>query len=75
MFYNMCFTDVELSFLFTESSSKRIDSNIYEINGFQIRFFTKEEIESFLAKYFEIKKNQEGYEEPASLYFVSCYKK
>jgi hypothetical protein len=60
MFYNMRFTDVELRFLFRESSrvlknngllffsvrsdkdvlynkGKKIDENIYEINGFQIR--------------------------------------
>ena len=76
MFYNMRFTDVELSFLFEESSrvlknngllyfsvrsdndvlynkGMKIDSNIYEIDGFQIRFFTKPQIKSFLSDYFE----------------------
>jgi SAM-dependent methyltransferase len=98
MFYNMRFTDVELSFLFKESSrilknngllyfsvrsdndvlynkGKKIDNNIYEINGFQIRFFTKEQIESFLVNHFEIKDIEECYEVPVSLYLVFCYKK
>ena len=78
MFYNMRFTDEELSFLFKESSrvlrnngllyfsvrsdkdvlynkGKKIDNNIYEINGFQIRFFTKEQIESFLVNHLKSK--------------------
>jgi hypothetical protein len=98
MFYNMRFTDVELSFLFKESSrvlknngllyfsvrsdndvlynkGKKIDNNIYEINGFEIRFFTKEEIESFLVNHFEIKDIEECYEVPVSLYLVFSYKK
>jgi ubiquinone/menaquinone biosynthesis C-methylase UbiE len=98
MFYNMRFTDVELRFLFRESSrvlknngllffsvrsdkdvlynkGQKIDNNIYEINGFQIRFFTKEQIKSFLVNYFEIKNIEEGYEVPVSLYLVLCYKK
>jgi SAM-dependent methyltransferase len=98
MFYNMRFTDVELSFLFEESSrvlknngllyfsvrsdndvlynkGKKIDNNIYEINGFQIRFFTKEQIESFLVIHFEIKNIEECYEVPVSLYLVFCDKK
>jgi len=98
MFYNMRFTDVELSFLFKESSrvlknngllyfsvrsdndvlynkGNKIGNNIYEINGFQIRFFTKEQIESFLVNHFEIKDIEECYEVPVSLYLVFCYKK
>ena len=98
MFYNMRFTDEELSYLFKESSrvlknngflcfsvrsdkdvfynkGKKIDSNVYEINGFQIRFFTKEQIKSFLLDYFEIKNIEESYEEPVSLYLVFCNKK
>jgi len=57
------------------NKGKKIDSNIYEINGFQIRFFTKPQIKSFLSNYFEIKNIIESYEEPVSLYFVFCYKK
>jgi len=98
MFYNMRFTDEELSYLFKESSrvlknngllyfsvrsdkdvlynkGKKIDNKIYEINGFQIRFFTKELIESFLANYFEINNIEESYEEPVNLYLVFCNKK
>lgn len=98
MFYNMRFTDVELSFLFKESSrvlknngllyfsvrsdndvlynkGKKIGNNIYEINGFQIRFFSKPQISSFLSDYFEIKNITEDYEGAANLYLVFCYKK
>ena len=98
MFYNMCFTDEELGFLFKESNrvlknngllyfsvrsdkdvlynkGKKIDNNIYEINGFQIRFFTKRQIQLFLENYFEIKNIEESYEEPVNLYFVFCRKK
>jgi SAM-dependent methyltransferase len=57
------------------NKGKKIDSNIYEINGFQIRFFTKPQIKSFLSNYFEIKNIIESYEEPVSLYFIFCYKK
>ena len=57
------------------NKGKKIDSNVYEINGFQIRFFTKEQIKAFLANYFEIKNIEESYEEPVSLYLVFCNKK
>jgi cyclopropane fatty-acyl-phospholipid synthase-like methyltransferase len=57
------------------NNGKKIDSNIYEINGFQIRFFTKIQIKSFLSDYFEIKNIEESYEEPVSLYLVFCNKK
>ncbi|MGI0030063.1 MAG: class I SAM-dependent methyltransferase [Nitrososphaeraceae archaeon] len=57
------------------NKGKKIDNNIYEVNGFQIRFFTKRQIQSFLANYFEIKNIEESYEEPVSLYLVFCNKK
>jgi SAM-dependent methyltransferase len=57
------------------NKGKKIDSNIYEINGFQIRFFTKPQIKSFLSNHFEIKKIEESYEEPVSLYLVFSIKK
>ncbi len=57
------------------NKGKKIDENIYEINGFQIRFFTKKQIESFLSNHFEIKKIEESYEEPVSLYLVFSTKK
>lgn len=51
----------------------RIDDEIYDINGFQIRFFTTEEIENLCEgfKTFEIK---EDYEEPVTLYLVTSRK-
>ena len=52
------------------NKGKKIDSNIYEINGFQIRFFTKPQIKSVLSNHFEIKNIEESYEEPVSLYLV-----
>ena len=57
------------------NKGKKIESNIYEINGFQIRFFTKPQIKSFLSNRFEIKKIEESYEEPVSLYLVFSDKK
>ncbi|HKX20363.1 MAG TPA: class I SAM-dependent methyltransferase [Nitrososphaeraceae archaeon] len=56
------------------NKGKKIDDKIYEINGFQIRFFTKDQIELFLSNYFEINNIQESYEEPVALYFVFCHK-
>ena len=56
------------------NTGRKIDNNIFEINGFQIRFFTKSQIRSFLSEKFQIKKIVEDYEEPASLYFVFCNK-
>jgi SAM-dependent methyltransferase len=57
------------------NKGKKIGSNIYEINGFQIRFLTKMQIKSFLSDYFEIKNIEESYEEPVTLYLVFCNKK
>ena len=57
------------------NKGKKIDNNIYEVNGFQIRFFTKRQIQSFLENYFKIKNIEESYEEPVNLYFVFCRKK
>jgi ubiquinone/menaquinone biosynthesis C-methylase UbiE len=52
----------------------KITENIYDINGFQIRFFTKLDIEFFVNDMFNIQSITEDYEEPASLYIVICYK-
>ena len=52
----------------------KIAENIYDINGFQIRFFTKQDIQFFVNDKFEIMKIIEDYEEPANLYFVICWK-
>ena len=57
------------------NTGKKIDTNIYEINGFQIRFFSKSQIKFFLSDQFEIKSVIEDYEEPASLYLVFSFKK
>ena len=51
----------------------KIDNNedIYEINGFQIRFFSIEQIKSLLSSsYFTIDKIMKDNENLASLYFV-----
>ena len=51
----------------------KIAENIYDINGFHIRFFTEEDIKFFVKVNFEIQKIIEDYEESESLYFVFCY--
>ena len=48
--------------------------NIYDINGFTIRFFTKQDINFFLDDNFKIQNIIEDYEDPANLYLVICYK-
>src|SRR5918994_38206 len=52
----------------------KVSGSIYDINGFQIRFFTKEDIKYFVNNNFKIQNIIEDYEEPANLYFVICYK-
>ena len=52
----------------------KIAENVYDINGFHIRFFTKQDINFFVNGNFEIQKIIEDYEEPASLYLAFCYK-
>jgi SAM-dependent methyltransferase len=52
----------------------KIAENIYDINGFHIKFFTKEDIKFFMNSNFEIRKIIPDYEDPVSLYFVFCYK-
>ncbi len=50
-----------------------VDKGVYEINCFQIRFFTQNEIRDLIEpEYFEILWIHEDYEEPVSLYLVSC---
>jgi SAM-dependent methyltransferase len=47
----------------------QVEKNIYDINGFQIRFFTKSDVEDILmATGFTAYEIIEAYEEPASLY-------
>ncbi|MGE5635147.1 MAG: class I SAM-dependent methyltransferase [Deltaproteobacteria bacterium] len=52
----------------------KIAEDVYDINGFQIRFFTKQDIKFFMNGNFKIQNIIEDYEEPVSLYFVFCYK-
>jgi len=51
----------------------KVDDDIYDINGFQIRFFTKQEIENLLTG-FEILEIKEDREDPVTLYLVSSRK-
>ena len=52
-----------------------VEKNIYDINGFQIRFFTKPDLTKIsLSNGFEPYKIVEVYEEPASLYCVFARK-
>jgi SAM-dependent methyltransferase len=52
-----------------------IDKGIYDINGFQIRFFAEKEIQGLAAEGgFEILWIKEEYEEPVTLYLVSSRK-
>jgi hypothetical protein len=48
---------------------EEIENGIYDINGFQVRFFTESEIQN-LMKGFELLWIREGYEEPVTLYLV-----
>ena len=50
-----------------------IDDGIYDINGFQIRFFTTHEIEN-LSEGFKIFEIRKDYEDPVTLYLVSSRK-
>ncbi len=50
---------------------QEIEKEIYDINGFQIRFFTENEIHSLVvSEGFEILQIKEEYEEPVMLYLV-----
>jgi len=49
-----------------------IEKGIYDINGFQIRFFTEKEIRDLTtSEGFEILWIKEEYEEPVTLFLVS----
>jgi len=50
-----------------------IERGIYDINGFQVRFFTEKEIQD-LMRGFELLWIREEYEEPVTLYLVSSRK-
>ncbi|MGB7952661.1 MAG: class I SAM-dependent methyltransferase [Candidatus Nitrosopolaris sp.] len=53
---------------------KNIDNDIYDIDGFQIIFFTKEHVRALVKQGFEILDIEEISEEPVTLYFVSTRK-
>jgi len=54
----------------------QVTDKIYDINGFQIRFFTTDDINTFVTEgHFQLSKITEGYEDPANLYFVLCSKR
>ena len=54
---------------------REIDKGIYDINGFQIRFFTEKEIKDLTTEEgFELLWLKEEYEEPVTLYLVASRK-
>jgi predicted SAM-dependent methyltransferase len=54
---------------------KKIDNDIYDLNGSQIRFFTKQHVKALVkGAGFEILNIKEMYEEPVTLYLVSTRK-
>jgi SAM-dependent methyltransferase len=54
---------------------REIDKGIYDINGFQIRFFTEKEIKDLTTEEgFELLLPKEEYEEPVTLYLVASRK-
>jgi SAM-dependent methyltransferase len=56
-------------------TGNKVNDDIYEINGFQIRFFSKEQIESLLSSFnFKIDKIFSSIEDPTDLYIVFSHK-
>jgi len=54
----------------------KIENSIYDINRFQIRFFTETDIQSFVkSEGFDILEIKEEYEEPVTLYLVASKKR
>jgi SAM-dependent methyltransferase len=54
---------------------REVDKGIYDIDGFQIRFFTQKEIQDLAStEGFEILWIREEYEEPVTVYLVSSRK-
>jgi SAM-dependent methyltransferase len=57
------------------AKGQEVEKGIYDINGFQIRFFTDKEIQDLTASEdFEILWIKEEYEEPVTLYLISSRK-
>jgi hypothetical protein len=55
---------------------KKIDNNddVYDLDGFQIRFFTKQIVRTLVKEGFKILDIREAYEGPVTLYLVSTRK-
>ena len=54
---------------------RETDKGIYDINGFQVRFFTEKELQDLTTEGgFELLWIKEEYEEPVTLYLVSSRK-
>ena len=54
----------------------KIENSIYDINRFQIRFFTETDIQSFAkSEGFDILEIKEEYEEPVTIYLVASKKR
>lgn len=55
---------------------REVDEGVYDINGFQIRFFTENEVQDLAGQAgFEILWIKEEYEDPVTLYLVSSRKR
>jgi SAM-dependent methyltransferase len=55
---------------------REVDKGIFDIDGFQIRFFTEKQIQGLVsAEGFEILWIKEEYEEPVTIYLVSSRRK
>lgn len=55
------------------AKGKMVEDGVYDINGFEVRFYSEQEIES-LTRGFEILWVREEYEEPVTLYLLSTRK-
>jgi hypothetical protein len=51
----------------------QVEDGVYDVNGFQVRFYSEPEIEDLIQD-FEILWIEEEYEDPVTLYLVSCRK-
>ena len=52
-----------------------VQDGVYDINGFQIRFFTRSDIEYLVKDKFDVLWIKEEYEEPVTHYLVSSRKR
>jgi hypothetical protein len=55
---------------------REVDKGIFDIDGFQIRFFTEKQIQGLVStEGFEILWIKEEYEEPVTIYLISSRRK